>query len=422
MGPLQANPPSGATVTVFLDHVTKVYDGDVLAVDDVQLQVAKGEVLVLLGPSGCGKTTILRMIAGLEEVTSGKLWLNGELANDLSTQDRNISMVFQHGALYPHYTVRKNIAFPLEVAGVLAKPSMDARVRELARGLGIEATLDRRPSMLSGGERQRVAIGRALSKSDRAVLLMDEPLASLDASRRHGLREEIGALVRSLDLTTIYVTHDQVEALALADRIAVLRDGALEDIGSPTQVYGNPATAFVASFLGSPPINLLSATVWVEHGQRVVIDFGSQQLQLPWTDPRAEILTQYQGLTVLVGVRPDMLSQARDPAAGSALQGRVHVLEYHGHEWLARLEVGGRLVDIDTVKARSRRPAPPRPAAAPPGAGRGTGGGAGVVVGGRPRPGQGAVPPPGSPGPGCRLAGAGRRNPVEAGPRADPAL
>jgi multiple sugar transport system ATP-binding protein len=354
-------------VTVFLDHVTKVYDGDVRAVDDVQLQVAKGEVVVLLGPSGCGKTTILRMIAGLEEVTSGKLWLNGELANDLSTQDRNIAMVFQHGALYPHCTVRKNIAFPLEVAGVLDKPSMDARVRELARGLGIEATLDRRPSMLSGGERQRVAIGRALSKSERAVLLMDEPLASLDTSRRHGLREEIGALVRSLDLTTIYVTHDQVEALALADRIAVLRDGALEDIGSPTQVYGNPATAFVASFLGSPPINLLSATVWVEHGQRVVIDFGSQQLQLPWTDPRAEILTQYQGLTVLVGIRPDMLSQAREPAAGSALQGRVHALEYHGHEWLARLEVGVRLVDIDTVKARSRRPASPGRAAASPG-------------------------------------------------------
>jgi multiple sugar transport system ATP-binding protein len=304
-------------VTVFLDHVTKVYDGDVRAVDDVQLQVAKGEVVVLLGPSGCGKTTILRMIAGLEEVTSGKLWLNGELANDLSTQDRNIAMVFQHGALYPHCTVRKNIAFPLEVAGVLDKPSMDARVRELARGLGIEATLDRRPSMLSGGERQRVAIGRALSKSDRAVLLMDEPLASLDASRRHGLREEIGALVRSLDLTTIYVTHDQVEALALADRIAVLRDGALEDIGSPTQVYGNPATAFVASFLGSPPINLLSATVWVEHGQRVVIDFGSQQLQLPWTDPRAEILTQYQSLTVLVGI-----SRTCSPRPGSPRPGR----------------------------------------------------------------------------------------------------
>jgi multiple sugar transport system ATP-binding protein len=361
-------------VTVFLDHVTKVYDGDVRAVDDVQLQIAKGELLVLLGPSGCGKTTILRMIAGLEEITSGRLWLNGELANDKPTQDRNIAMVFQHGALYPHCTVRQNIAFPLEVARSLDKPSMDARVRELARGLGIEATLDRRPSMLSGGERQRVAMGRALSKSDRAVLLMDEPLASLDASRRHGLREEIGALVRSLDLTTIYVTHDQVEALALADRIAVLRDGALEDVGSPTQVYSNPATAFVASFLGSPPINLLSATVWVEHGERVVIDFGSQQLQLPWTDPRTGILTQYQGLTVLVGIRPDMLSQVGEPAEGSAMQGRIHSLEYHGHEWLARVEIGVRLVDIDTVKARSRRPASPdspgQAAAAPGRSGR----------------------------------------------------
>ncbi len=342
-------------MTVFLDHVTKIYDGNVRAVNDLRLEVAKGEVLVLLGPSGCGKSTILRMIAGLEDVTSGQLWLNGELANDLSTQDRNIAMVFQHGALYPHCTVRKNIAFPLEVAGTLDKPSMAARVRELARGLGIEATLDRRPGTLSGGERQRVAMGRALSKSERAVLLMDEPLASLDASRRHGLREEIGALVRSLDLTTIYVTHDQVEALALADRIAVLRDGALEDIGTPAQVYSDPATAFVASFLGSPPINLLSATIWTEPGQRVVIDFGAQQLPLPWTDPRAEILAQYQSLTVLVGIRPDMLSPATDPTAASVLQGRVHALEYHGHEWLARLEVGVRCVDIDTIKSRYRR-------------------------------------------------------------------
>jgi multiple sugar transport system ATP-binding protein len=354
-------------VTVFLDHVTKIYDGNVRAVNDVHLKVAKGEVLVLLGPSGCGKSTILRMIAGLEDVTSGQLWLNGELANDLSTQDRNIAMVFQHGALYPHCTVRKNIAFPLEVAGTLDKPSMEARVRELARGLGIEATLDRRPGTLSGGERQRVAMGRALSKSERAVLLMDEPLASLDASRRHSLREEIGALVRALDLTTIYVTHDQVEALALADRIAVLRDGALEDIGSPAQVYSDPATAFVASFLGSPPINLLAATIWTEPGQRVVIDFGSQQLQLPGTDPRAGSLAQYQGLTVLVGIRPDMLSPATDPAASSVLQGRVHALEYHGHEWLARLEVGVRCVDIDTVKGRYRRLLEADDVAAPPG-------------------------------------------------------
>lgn len=352
-------------MTVFLDHVTKIYDGGVRAVDDLQLQIAQGELLVLLGPSGCGKSTILRMIAGLEEVTSGRLWLNGELANDIPTQDRNIAVVFQHGALYPHRSARRNIAFPLEVAGTLDKPAMEARVRELARGLGIEATLDRKPRWLSGGERQRVAMGRALSRSERAVMLMDEPLASLDASRRHRLREEIGALVRSLDLTTIYVTHDQVEALALADRIAVLRDGSLEDIGSPTQVYCDPATAFVASFLGSPPINLLSATVWAEHGQRVVIDFGSQQLQLPWTDPRAEILTQYQGLTVLVGIRPDMLSQAREPAAGSTLQGRIHALEYHGHEWLARLEIGVRMVDIDSVKARARRPPRARPASDP---------------------------------------------------------
>jgi multiple sugar transport system ATP-binding protein len=335
---------------VVLDRVSKVYAGGVLAVDDLRLEVAEGEVLVLLGPSGCGKTTILRIIAGLEEMTSGSLWLDGALANDLPTRLRNVAMVFQQGALYSHRTVRQNLAFPLKVARTQDKQAIDARVVEIARGLGIEDMLDRMPRLLSGGERQRVAIGRALIRGEPAVLLMDEPLASLDSSLRLGLRAEIESLVRSLHLTTVYVTHDQIEALTLADRIAVLRNGKLEDIGSPAKIYADPGTAFVAAFLGSPPINMVSATIWVELGDRIVIDLGPQTLYLPWSDPRSDSLTPYHTQPVMVGIRPDVLTPVGDGAAhgDGVLYGRVHSLEYHGHEWLARLEMGLNLVDIST--------------------------------------------------------------------------
>ena len=314
------------SAAIVLDRVSKVYGGDVLAVDDLRLGVAKGELLVLLGPSGCGKTTILRMIAGLEETTSGRLWLDGELANDMPAQDRNIAMVFQHGALYPHLSVRDNLAFPLKVAQIMDKKAVAARVLEMARGLGIEDTLNRRPEMLSGGERQRVAIGRALIRGEPTVLLMDEPLASLDADLRIGLRGEIESLVRSLNVTTVYVTHDQVEALTLADRIAVLRDGKLQDIGTPAKIYDDPATAFVAAFLSSPPINLVSATIWIEIGDRIVIDLGLQTLRLPWSDPRSESLTPYHSQRVILGIRPDVLAPAREADDGSVLHGRVHSL------------------------------------------------------------------------------------------------
>jgi multiple sugar transport system ATP-binding protein len=344
-------------MTVVLDRATKVYSNGVLAVDDLQIRVHKGELLVLLGPSGCGKTTILRMIAGLEKMTSGNLWLNGELANDLPPQQRNIAMVFQNGALYPRRTVRGNLAFPLRVAGTLDKEAVSARVTELARGLGLVDLLDRMPGTLSGGERQRVGMGRALAKGEPTVLLMDEPLASLDASMRGEFRTEIEALVRSLGLTTIYVTHDQWEAMTLADRIAVLRDGVLQDIGPPARVYDDPATAFVAAFLGSPPINLLTATIWLEIGEHIVIDFGPQRLRLPWADSRTGILAAYQGQTVLAGIRPEMLVPVAEPAAGSSLHGKVRSIEYHGHEWLARLETGVHLADIAAAGAQPYRPA-----------------------------------------------------------------
>jgi multiple sugar transport system ATP-binding protein len=342
---------------VKLDRVTKIYDGGVLAVDELSLEVDDGELLVLLGPSGCGKTTILRMIAGLEDVTSGDLWLDEERANDVPTQQRNVAMVFQNGALYPHLTVGKNMAFPLEVAAA-DRSAIETRVREMARGLGLDQELARQPGTLSGGQRQRVGMGRALIRGKPAVLLMDEPLASLDVALRNELRAEIGGLVRALDLTTIYVTHDQAEALSLADRIAVIRDGLIEDIGPPSRVYGDPATAFVAAFMGVPPINLVRATIWVDNGVRLVIDFGTQRLELPWAGPRSESLTLYHGQPVIVGLRPDALLPSRDSAAGPRLRGRVSGLEYGGREWLASLDAGLRLADIDETRAARQPPSP----------------------------------------------------------------
>jgi multiple sugar transport system ATP-binding protein len=344
---------------VRLDRVTKIYEDGFLAVDDLSLEVDDGELLVLLGPSGCGKTTILRMIAGLEDVTSGDLWLGGERANDVPTQQRNIAMVFQHGALYPHLTVAKNMAFPLEIVGEPERSAIDAQVSEMAYGLGLDQKLGCRPGVLSGGERQRVAMGRALIRGKPKVLLMDEPLASLDVALRNELRAEIGALVRSLHLTTIYVTHDQSEALSLADRIVVIRDGLIEDIGTPSRVYRDPATAFVAAFMGAPPINLVWATIWVENGERVVIDFGTQRVDLPWTGPRSESLTLYHGQPIIVGIRPEALAPAPAGATGPRLRGKISALEYGGREWLASLDAGLRLVDVDEMRARPLPPGPP---------------------------------------------------------------
>jgi multiple sugar transport system ATP-binding protein len=371
---------------IALDQVTKVFDGGVRAVDQVSLDVTDGELLVLLGPSGCGKTTLLRLIAGLEDITSGELSLDGQLATSAEPGDRNVAMVFQHSALYPHLTVRENLAFPLLTAGGTDQTAVDARVSEIAYGMGLDEQLDRKPATLSGGEKQRVAMGRALILRGPTVLLMDEPLASLDVGTRNGLRAEIRALIRSMRLTTIYVTHDQAEALSLADRIVVLRDGAVEDVGTPVRIYEEPATAFVAAFLGSPQINLAWATIAVQNEDRVVIDFAEQRIELPWTDPRCPALAAYDGESVIVGIRPEALTpqraeaapgqNGRSPAARgqkgrgragrspdaapceSSLRGRVSTLEYYGHEWLARLDVGLRPVDLAALQAR---PGPPEP-------------------------------------------------------------
>jgi multiple sugar transport system ATP-binding protein len=330
--------------SVVLDKVTKVYPGGHLAVDQLSLRAQDGEFLVLLGPSGCGKSTLLRMIAGLEDVTEGELWLDGELANDLPPRDRDVAMVFQNGALYPHRTVRGNMAFPLEIAK--ADPAMvRERVFELSKALHIDETLDRRPGTLSGGQRQRVAMGRAIVRQPK-LFLMDEPLSNLDAGMRTELRMEISALVRSLGVTTVYVTHDQVEALTLADRIAILNKGVLQDVGTPAQIYNDPATAFVAAFLNSQQLNLLAATVRTPQNQFVLLDFGPHQLTIPWSDPRAYAISQHTGSQVLVGMRPDGLAPVPESYEGPSFFGRVRALEYHGHEWMAYVECGMPAVPV----------------------------------------------------------------------------
>ncbi|MFI0354747.1 ABC transporter ATP-binding protein [Actinomadura sp. 9N407] len=345
---------------VVLDGVGKVYPGGQHAVRDVRLRINDGELFVLLGPSGCGKSTILRMIAGLEETTSGELWLNGGVANDLSPRERNVAMVFQDGALYPHRTVAGNMMFPLEVAGDDRAQARE-RVAELSRALGLSPMADRLPATLSGGQRQRAAIGRALIR-EPSLFLMDEPLSSLDAGLRTELRLEIAGLVRSTGTTTVYVTHDQVEAMTMADRIAVLRDGVLEDVGTPEQIYRDPATVFVAAFLSTPPINLLQATAWAVQDQGVVLDFGAQRLTVPWNDPRSPALISHHGGPVIVGVRPDALTPVADVREGRTLVGRVRVLEFHGHDWLAYAEAGIPTIDPNTVGRPVPVPAEPGPA------------------------------------------------------------
>ncbi|MEU8796806.1 ABC transporter ATP-binding protein [Spirillospora sp. NPDC048819] len=335
---------------VVLDGVDKVYPGGHVAVRNVRLRINEGELFVLLGPSGCGKSTILRMIAGLEEITGGDLWLNGSVANELPPRERNVAMVFQEGALYPHRTVKGNMMFPLEVSGD-DRAEASAKVVELARALGINTMIDRLPRTLSGGQRQRAAIGRALIR-EPSLFLMDEPLSSLDAGLRTELRVEIAALVRSTGTTTVYVTHDQVEAMTMADRMAVLRDGVLEDVGNPEQIYEDPATVFVAAFLSSPPINLLHATLWAVEGEGLLLDFGPQRLSVPWNDPRASSLISHHGQTVIVGIRPDTLMPIAPGAPaphGTVLSGQVRALEFHGHEWLAYAEAGIPTIDATEV-------------------------------------------------------------------------
>jgi multiple sugar transport system ATP-binding protein len=278
---------------IVLDGVTKVFGDDVIAVDDVSLEIGDGEFMVLVGPSGCGKSTILRILAGLEEVTAGEVHIGDHQVTDLPPKERDIAMVFQNYALYPHMSVEQNLGFGLRLSKT-PKPDMRQRVQAVAKILGLEPLLQRKPAELSGGQRQRVAMGRAMVREPRAFL-MDEPLSNLDAKLRVQMRAELARLHERLRTTTVYVTHDQVEAMTLGERVAVLRDGILQQVDTPQSLYNHPQNLFVAAFIGSPPMNLVEATV---SGRTV--SFGT--IELPVAD--GTDLSAYEGGSIILGLRP----------------------------------------------------------------------------------------------------------------------
>ena len=344
------------TRAISLRDVTKIYPRDVVAVNRLSLDVSPGEFVVLLGPSGCGKTTVLRMIAGLEDITSGELLLDGELANALPPGERQLAMVFQHYALYPNMTGEQNISFPLKIES----PGRDTthQVRETARLLGIEDLLDRLPAQLSGGERQRVAMGRAIVRRPSAFLL-DEPLSNLDAKLRTRLRAEIATLTRHLGVTTVYVTHDQAEAMSVGDRVAVLRDGVLQQIGAARDVYQRPENVFVAAFVGTPRINLLRAAVHAPLDGRLNIDFGTQRIQLPQPlSPDHQMLRVQMGREITVGLRSEaarIASPQEMRPTEALLNGVVQHVEFQGHESLVHVSTGAHPARVEGLEA----PRPP---------------------------------------------------------------
>ena len=333
--------------TVALKDVSKVWPDGTVAVDRVSLDVQDGEFMVLLGPSGCGKSTILRMIAGLEDPSAGAILLNGDPVMDLAPRDRQIAMVFQDFALYPHMTVGDNIGFPLKLSGVEPGPRGE-RIGDVASALGIGDVLGRKPGQLSGGQRQRVAMGRAIVRRP-GLFLMDEPLSNLDSGLRAELRAEITGLTRELGVTTMYVTHDQAEALTMADRVAIMRKGVLQDLGTPTEVYGRPATLYVAAFLGAPRMNLLEASVYVHLDRYIALNLGEQALYLPWNDIRARAISHYHGERIVVGMRAEALTPVAPDTPGDVLQGRIRYLEHHGHESLAFLDIGATAIVVDEL-------------------------------------------------------------------------
>ena len=316
--------------TVSYDHVVKRF-GDVVAVNDLSLQVRDGEFLVLVGPSGCGKTTALRMLAGLEEQTSGDIYIGDRLVNDVAPKDRDIAMVFQNYALYPHMSVYDNIAFGLKLRGT-PKAEIERRVQDVAQILGLEQLLRRKPKELSGGQRQRVALGRAIAR-EPAVFLMDEPLSNLDAKLRIQTRAEMEKIHQRLGKTTIYVTHDQVEAMTMGDRIVVLKDGLLQQAGSPQDLHDHPVNLFVAGFIGAPAMNFFPARV-----SGASADTGFAAVPLNGLAARAA------GKDVIVGVRPeDIHDLARSSPQGSLpVEAKVEVVEYLGNELQLHLSAQGR--------------------------------------------------------------------------------
>ncbi len=333
---------------VIFDKVEKIYDNDVRAVHDLSLEIGDGEFVVLVGPSGCGKTTALRMVAGLEDITGGRVSIGGRVVNDLTPKERDIAMVFQNYALYPHLSVADNIAFGLRLRRT-PKDIVDERVEWAGKLLGLTPYLHRRPKELSGGQRQRVAMGRAIVRQPQ-VFLMDEPLSNLDAKLRVQMRAEIARIQHDVGVTTIYVTHDQVEAMTMGDRVAVMRKGELQQMGEPQKLYDSPTNLFVASFIGSPAMNIFEAKV-ERRGAGLAVGFGDQELPVPDDVARRRpALAGYAGRTLAVGIRPEHLEDAAVARNGGAkLRGRVLVTEALGSEILAHVELAAKPVVTDEV-------------------------------------------------------------------------
>jgi multiple sugar transport system ATP-binding protein len=330
--------------TVTLNKVNKIYESGFHAIHDLELDISDQEFLVLVGPSGCGKSTALRMIAGLETISGGEMKIGDRVVNDVEPKDRDIAMVFQNYALYPHMTVYENIGFALRLAKV-PKNEIDERVRQASKILELDANLDRKPGQLSGGQRQRVAMGRAIVRQP-AAFLMDEPLSNLDAKLRVQMRAEIAALQRELAVTTVYVTHDQIEAMTMGDRVAVLKDGYLQQVDTPQNLYDRPDNVFVAAFIGSPSMNLYEATLdWNDEGGTVRL--GDQNLALDH-----QVLAKRPALrdhdTVILGIRPEDFEDAslmNQDMTGQQLRSRVRLIEALGSELLVHFDVNAKTVD-----------------------------------------------------------------------------
>jgi multiple sugar transport system ATP-binding protein len=332
---------------VQFEDVDKVYENGFHAVKDLSLDIHDGEFLVLVGPSGCGKTTALRMIAGLEDISDGKLSIGGRVVNDLNPKERDIAMVFQNYALYPHLSVAENIAFGLRLRKA-PKSVINERVAWAARMLDLTDYLDRRPKQLSGGQRQRVAMGRAIVRQPQ-VFLMDEPLSNLDAKLRVQMRADIAKLQHELETTTVYVTHDQVEAMTMGDRVAVMSRGILQQVETPQRLYDHPENLFVAGFIGTPPMNLLDVPVTVQNGS-VSITLGGETLPVPdaalKTYPR---LREYGGRSVVAGIRSQAMHPSRERSDLPTFTARVELVEALGSQNMAYFKVGNRAIKSDAV-------------------------------------------------------------------------
>ncbi len=323
--------------SVEFNNVTKIYPNGTRAISGLDLNAADGELLVFVGPSGCGKSTLLRMLAGLESISEGQILIDGRVVNVLTPQQRNIAMVFQDYALYPHMSVRKNLEFPLKMRGLPAR-QMQQRVQWAAALLELTELLDRLPRQLSGGQRQRVAMGRALVR-EPAVFLLDEPLSNLDAKLRVQVRAEIGELQRRTGATMIYVTHDQVEAMTLGHRVAVFHQGHLQQVATPQALYQSPANVFVAGFIGNPPMNLFPTRLAIDPRGHLVMSMGSRSFPLPLLCEAVTRLQPHIGQPLTGGLRPEAFELASGEAPRDPLQATVNAVEYLGHETLAHLSI-----------------------------------------------------------------------------------